>query len=89
MGRKRELMSRPADTADARLPPAARMPTDANWAAPANTRNDIAIAAAAPISGSASTPNDMPIARVGQHERQARLDAVATLSSVSSARLGL
>jgi hypothetical protein len=65
MGRKRELISSPADTAEARPPPAARMLTDANCAAPANTTNDMTTAAAAPISGSASTPNDVPIASVG------------------------
>jgi hypothetical protein len=41
------------------------MLTDANCAAPANTRIDITIAAVAPMTGSARTPNDMPIASVG------------------------
>ena len=58
-------MSRPAETAEARLPPTARMLTEANCAAPPNTRIDIAIAAQAPMTGSASTPKDMPIASVG------------------------
>ena len=41
------------------------MLTDANCAAPANTMIDMAIAATAPISGSARTPNDVPMAKVG------------------------
>lgn len=65
MGKKPVLMSRPAVMAEAALPPAARMETDASWAAPPNTRTDMAIAVKAPITGSASTPKDMPMASLG------------------------
>ena len=70
------LISRPAETAEARPPPTARMLTEANCAAPPKTRIDIAIAAQAPITGSASTPKDMPIARVGRTKGSAGLDSV-------------
>src|SRR3954452_4036697 len=65
IGRKRVLMSRPAETAAATPPPSSSTLTAANWAAPAKTTNDITIVAVAPRIGSASTPNDAPIANVG------------------------
>src|SRR3954452_23574847 len=65
IGRKRVLMSRPADTAAATPPPSSSTLTAANWAAPAKTTNDMTIVAVAPRIGSASTPNDAPIANVG------------------------
>ena len=59
------MISRPAKTAEKTLPPAASTLTDANCAAPANTRTDIATAAHAPMTGSARIPNDAPSANVG------------------------
>ena len=58
------------------------MLTEPNCAAPPNTRIDIAIAAQAPMTGSASTPKDMPIASVGRTNGRAAL--MPSLSGGSS-----
>ena len=77
-------MSSPAETAETRPPPTARMLTEANWAAPPKTRIDIAIAAQAPMTGSASTPKDMPIASVGRTNGSAARMPSARVSGGSS-----
>ena len=46
-------------TAAASPPPAPSTATDPNWAEPANTSADIARVASAPMTGSASTPNEI------------------------------
>jgi hypothetical protein len=56
------LSSTPAAIAAPAPPPAARIASDPNCAAPENTTIDITIGATVPIIGRASTPNEIAIA---------------------------
>ena len=49
----------PAKIAAPAPPPAASTASAANWAEPANTTADITIGATVPITGCASTPNEI------------------------------
>src|SRR5215208_493833 len=60
IGRKRAFSIAPVAIAVAALPPAASTDVAPNCEAPANTTADITIGATDPISGSATTPNEMP-----------------------------
>ena len=53
----------PATIAAAALPPSASTAVAANWAAPANTIADITTGATCPMTGSATTPKEMPSSR--------------------------
>ena len=66
IGSQRAFMSIPAVIAATAPPPAARTLSAANWAAPENTKIDIAIGATGPMTGRASTPKDTPRASVGR-----------------------
>ena len=74
--RKRAFSRQPATIAAAASPPAARTAVAANWADPAKTRADIAMAAPAPIVGRATTPKDTATQEgrhgVGEADAEAR-----------------
>ena len=85
MGSQRAFMSMPAVIAATAPPPAARTLSAANWAAPENTKIDMAIGATGPITGRASTPKDTPRASVGRTSgRPARTPALTLLCSCIS-----
>src|SRR4051794_9681503 len=60
IGRKRAFSIRPVRIAVSAPPPEASTAVAPNCEAPANTKADMAIAAVAPITGRATTPNEMP-----------------------------
>jgi len=65
MGKNRVFIKSPAVTAAPAPPPPASTVSAATWADPAYTITDITIAGIAPITGSASTPNEVATAIVG------------------------
>ena len=78
IGRKREFTSAAASTAAATVPPWARIAIAVNWAEPANTIADIAIAAPADSPAlCATTPKDSASSVPGDRERHARAHPVA------------
>ena len=82
MGSQRAFRSIPAVMAASAPPPAARTLRAANWAAPEKTRIDMAIGAAGPMTGRASTPKDTPRASVGSRSGSpARMPALTLLCS--------
>ena len=70
IGSQRPFISIPAAIAASAPPPAVSTVSAANCAAPEKTMSDITTGAIEPMTGCASTPNEIPPRERGQHQRQ-------------------